>query len=108
MLNAIIRFALTHRPLVLAACVVVLVYGGHLATVMPIDVFPDRAPSRRDPWEEQQPLEAAIRPSARCSPRMLAHYRGLIGAFFRSEIGSERAAEEFARKFGLVFDKRRL
>jgi HME family heavy-metal exporter len=39
--NAIIRGALTHRPLVLIACVVVLVYGGYLSTTMPIDVFPD-------------------------------------------------------------------
>ncbi|CAN5280151.1 hypothetical protein BH11PLA2_BH11PLA2_31200 [soil metagenome] len=41
MLNAIIRLALTHRTLVLTACVVVLVYGGYLSTTMPIDVFPD-------------------------------------------------------------------
>ncbi len=41
MLNAIIRLALTHRTLVLAACVVALVYGGYLSTTLPIDVFPD-------------------------------------------------------------------
>ncbi|MGD9644694.1 MAG: efflux RND transporter permease subunit [Pirellulales bacterium] len=41
MLNGIIRLALTHRSLVLAACVVVLVYGGYLSTTLPIDVFPD-------------------------------------------------------------------
>ena len=41
MLNAAIRFALTHRTLVLAACVVVLAYGGYLTTTLPIDVFPD-------------------------------------------------------------------
>jgi len=41
MLNAVIRFALTHRTLVLAGCLVVLVYGGYTATAMPIDVFPD-------------------------------------------------------------------
>ena len=41
MLNAIIRLALTHRTLVLAGCVVVLVYGGYLSTTLPIDVFPD-------------------------------------------------------------------
>src|SRR5215212_8543656 len=41
MLNAIIRFSLTHRTLVLAACLVVLVYGGYLSTTLPIDVFPD-------------------------------------------------------------------
>lgn len=41
MLNAVIRFALTHRPLVLAACAVVLCYGGYLSTTLPIDVFPD-------------------------------------------------------------------
>jgi CzcA family heavy metal efflux pump len=41
MLNSVIRFALTNRPLVLAACVVVLAYGGYLTTTMPIDVFPD-------------------------------------------------------------------
>lgn len=41
MLNAIIRFSLVHRTLVLAACLVVLVYGGYLSTTLPIDVFPD-------------------------------------------------------------------
>jgi HME family heavy-metal exporter len=41
MLNAVIRFALTHRSLVLAGCVVVLAYGGYLSTTLPIDVFPD-------------------------------------------------------------------
>jgi HME family heavy-metal exporter len=40
-LNAIIRFALTHRTLILAGCAVVLVYGGYLSTTLPIDVFPD-------------------------------------------------------------------
>ncbi|MBA4066550.1 MAG: CusA/CzcA family heavy metal efflux RND transporter [Isosphaera sp.] len=41
MLNAVIRLALSHRPLVLAGCLVVLVYGGYLSTTLPIDVFPD-------------------------------------------------------------------
>ncbi len=41
MLNAVIRLALRYRTLVLAACVVVLVYGGYLTTEIPIDVFPD-------------------------------------------------------------------
>lgn len=41
MLNVIIRFALQNRTLVLAACLVVLVYGGYLTTTIPIDVFPD-------------------------------------------------------------------
>ncbi|QDV30126.1 Cobalt-zinc-cadmium resistance protein CzcA [Planctopirus ephydatiae] len=41
MLNSIIRLALIHRTLVLAACLVVLVYGGYLSTTLPIDVFPD-------------------------------------------------------------------
>lgn len=41
MVNALIRFSLTHRTLVLAACVVVLGYGGYLSTTLPIDVFPD-------------------------------------------------------------------
>src|SRR5262249_44372187 len=41
MLNALIRFSLTHRTLVLAVCVVVLLYGGYLSTSLPIDVFPD-------------------------------------------------------------------
>lgn len=41
MLNSIIRISLTHRTLVLAACVVVLAYGGYLTTTLPIDVFPD-------------------------------------------------------------------
>ncbi len=41
MLNALIRFSLTNRTLVLAASVIVLVYGGYLTTTLPIDVFPD-------------------------------------------------------------------
>ena len=41
MLNAIIRFALRYRMLVLVISVVMLVYGSYLATLMPIDVFPD-------------------------------------------------------------------
>ncbi|QDT99989.1 efflux RND transporter permease subunit [Gimesia aquarii] len=41
MLNSIIRLSLTHRTLVLAACLVVLAYGGYLTTTLPIDVFPD-------------------------------------------------------------------
>jgi HME family heavy-metal exporter len=41
MLNSIIRLSLRYRPLVLAACIVVLTYGGYLTTTMPIDVFPD-------------------------------------------------------------------
>src|SRR5262245_9878922 len=41
MLNAVIRLALRNRTLVLSACLVVLAYGGHLTTTIPIDVFPD-------------------------------------------------------------------
>src|SRR3954453_20681855 len=41
MLNAVIRLALRYRTLVLAASIVVLVYGGYLTTTIPIDVFPD-------------------------------------------------------------------
>ncbi|MCE9567151.1 MAG: CusA/CzcA family heavy metal efflux RND transporter [Planctomycetes bacterium] len=41
MLNAIIKFALRHRPLVVVMCLIVLGYGSYLATTMPIDVFPD-------------------------------------------------------------------
>lgn len=41
MLNAIIRFALHYRMLVLVISMVMLVYGSYLATQMPIDVFPD-------------------------------------------------------------------
>ncbi len=41
MLNALIKFSLRHRPLVVVLCLVALGYGGYLATRMPIDVFPD-------------------------------------------------------------------
>lgn len=41
MLNSVIRFALVHRTLIVAASLVVLVYGGYLTTSLPIDVFPD-------------------------------------------------------------------
>ncbi len=41
MLNAIIRFSLQYRLLVIAIAVVVLVYGGFALWHLPIDVFPD-------------------------------------------------------------------
>jgi CzcA family heavy metal efflux pump len=41
MLNAIIRFALQHRPMVVVVSLVVLLYGAFAATTLPIDVFPD-------------------------------------------------------------------
>ena len=41
MLNAVIRFSLQHRPLIVVACLVALGYGTYLTTTMPIDVFPD-------------------------------------------------------------------
>jgi HME family heavy-metal exporter len=41
MLNAVIRLALRYRLLVVVMSLVLLVYGSYLATLMPIDVFPD-------------------------------------------------------------------
>lgn len=41
MLNAIIRFSLTHRLLVIAATAFVTAYGGYVLTQLPVDVFPD-------------------------------------------------------------------
>ena len=41
MLNSVIRLSLRYRTLVLAVSLVVLVYGGYLTTMIPIDVFPD-------------------------------------------------------------------
>ena len=41
MLNAIIRFSLQHRLLVIAAALLVLGYGGWQLYHLPIDVFPD-------------------------------------------------------------------
>ncbi|GAA4442831.1 hypothetical protein GCM10023155_50350 [Bremerella cremea] len=41
MLNAVIRFALQYRLLVVVVSLAMLVYGSYLATQMPIDVFPD-------------------------------------------------------------------
>ncbi|MFO0806298.1 MAG: efflux RND transporter permease subunit [Gemmataceae bacterium] len=40
MLNAVIRFSLKHRPLIVAASLALLVYGAWHAATMPIDVFP--------------------------------------------------------------------
>jgi HME family heavy-metal exporter len=40
-LNRVIRFALTYRPLIVVASLVALVYGGYVTTQLPIDVFPD-------------------------------------------------------------------
>ncbi|HEX6987728.1 MAG TPA: efflux RND transporter permease subunit, partial [Planctomycetaceae bacterium] len=41
MLNAVIRFSLNHRLLVMAAAAFLLAYGGWQAMRLPIDVFPD-------------------------------------------------------------------
>ncbi len=41
MFNAVIRFALRYRMLVVVMSLVLLLYGSYLATMMPIDVFPD-------------------------------------------------------------------
>lgn len=41
MLNAVIRFSLQYRMLVMVVSLAMLVYGSYLATQMPIDVFPD-------------------------------------------------------------------
>ena len=41
MLNAVIRFSLHNRLLVIAIAVFLLVYGGWQAYQLPIDVFPD-------------------------------------------------------------------
>ncbi|MHC4879855.1 MAG: efflux RND transporter permease subunit, partial [Planctomycetota bacterium] len=41
MLNAIIRFSLRYRMLIVVMSMAMMVYGSYLATEMPIDVFPD-------------------------------------------------------------------
>lgn len=41
MLNAVIRHALRYRMLVIFLSLAALVYGGHVTTQLPIDVFPD-------------------------------------------------------------------
>jgi len=41
MLNAVIRFSLRYRMLIVVLSLTLLVYGSYLATTMPIDVFPD-------------------------------------------------------------------
>ncbi len=41
MLNAVIKLSLRYRPLVVVGCLLLLGYGGYLATTLPIDVFPD-------------------------------------------------------------------
>lgn len=41
MLNAVIRFSLRYRMLVVVMSLALMVYGSYLATTLPIDVFPD-------------------------------------------------------------------
>jgi CzcA family heavy metal efflux pump len=41
MLDAVIRFSLRYRMLVVVISVALMIYGSYLATTMPIDVFPD-------------------------------------------------------------------
>src|SRR5919106_3808956 len=41
MLNAVIRFSLHYRMLIVVVSLTLMVYGSYLATTLPIDVFPD-------------------------------------------------------------------
>src|SRR5215471_6456243 len=41
MLNAVIRFSLRYRLLIVVLSFTVMVYGSYLSTTLPIDVFPD-------------------------------------------------------------------
>ena len=41
MLNALIRFSLRQRPLILGAALLLLVFGIHTATQLPVEVLPD-------------------------------------------------------------------
>src|SRR5262245_37850157 len=41
MLNAIIRFALRYRVLIVTLSLAALLYGGYVTATLPIDVFPD-------------------------------------------------------------------
>src|SRR5215213_2489820 len=41
MLNAVIRFSLRYRMLIVVLSLTLMVYGSYLATTLPIDVFPD-------------------------------------------------------------------
>src|SRR5688500_17583502 len=41
MLNAVIRFSLRYRLLIVVISLTLMVYGSYLATTLPIDVFPD-------------------------------------------------------------------
>ena len=46
MLNRLIEFSLRNRLFVLAASVLLLVYGGYVILQLPVDVFPEFAPPR--------------------------------------------------------------
>src|SRR5688572_18705731 len=41
MLNAVIRFSLRYRLLIVVISLTLLIYGTYLATTLPVDVFPD-------------------------------------------------------------------
>src|SRR5437867_3298205 len=41
MLNAVIRFSLRYRMLIVLVALAVLIYGSYAASTLPIDVFPD-------------------------------------------------------------------
>src|SRR2546430_11414069 len=41
MLDAVIRFSLRYRTLVVVLALAVMGYGGYLTTTLPIDIFPD-------------------------------------------------------------------
>jgi hypothetical protein len=69
MLNAVIRFSLRYRMLIVVLSLTLLVYGGYLATTMPIDaVFPDldwpelsSSPRSRSGTEEVEHCDSADR-----------------------------------------------
>src|SRR4026207_919034 len=78
MLNAVIRFALHYRMLVVVLSLALLIYGSYPATALPIDVFPDldrprvviitECPGLATEEVETlvtQPIEVALRGAAR-------------------------------------------
>ena len=88
MIDALIRWSLSHRPLVVALAAAFLVWGGWTASRIPLDVLPDltaptvtilaEAPGM-DPLEIEAlvtlPIESALNGAARRAPGAFGHGR---------------------------------